>query len=338
MIKAEQRIKSEDIRNAFIFTKWNDIYNVDMNKLAAILASGEGFKVDITQGLTVDTSSVNASGAVQHVITDAEVVSFGITDKILKKAIKRYFVQPNNPREPNDAYLRSPTPWGDLYTTYNWAQVQTILVVDSATITKITSEPEIVKTQKFVNKGPVKGTFNVGIMDQVANTSSSTWSKTHTITAGQKVTYKIIWTGEGEIGGETSFSYSFAWGEGGSQTKAVTIGSQAGVSVVLEPGQGVEVQLSASRGVMKVRIVYKAYLIGYSAVNYNPTYPGPYPDSHHFWALDIGEVMAADGITNLQTFTEDIEVGFYSNSKIELKDLTGGQLRTLWSAAAHPIG
>ena len=36
MEKAEQRIQSEDIRNASILPKWNDICNVDMNKLYAI--------------------------------------------------------------------------------------------------------------------------------------------------------------------------------------------------------------------------------------------------------------------------------------------------------------
>ena len=35
MEKAEQRTQSEDIRNASILPKWNDICNVDMNKLGA---------------------------------------------------------------------------------------------------------------------------------------------------------------------------------------------------------------------------------------------------------------------------------------------------------------
>ncbi len=36
MEKAEQRIQSEDIRNASILPKWNDICNADMNELYAI--------------------------------------------------------------------------------------------------------------------------------------------------------------------------------------------------------------------------------------------------------------------------------------------------------------
>ena len=129
-------------------------------------------------------------------------------------------------------------------------------------------------------------------------------------------------------GGETSLSYSHAWGEGGSESKSVTVGSQTGVSVILDPGESVEAELTASRGVMKVRIVYKAYLIGVTAVNYNPTFK-----DHHFWALDIGGVMAAAGLPNTKQFTEDIEIGYYSNSKIELKD-TRGVVRATFSSAA----
>jgi hypothetical protein len=36
MEKAEQRIQSEDIRNASILLNWNDIRNADMNELHAI--------------------------------------------------------------------------------------------------------------------------------------------------------------------------------------------------------------------------------------------------------------------------------------------------------------
>jgi hypothetical protein len=271
-----------------------------------------GIDVSITAGLTANTSSVNASGSVEHVITDTEVKSFGIQDGPLKNAIGKYFG-----KNPNDAYLHSDTPWGDLYRTYNWPQVQTVLVVESATITGITSEPTIVATQVFSNNSNVKGTFNVGISQQVANTTSNTWSKTDTITVGQKITYKVGFLGTGG-GGETSMTYAHSWGESKTETLAVTVGTSSGVSVVLDPGQSVTAQLTASRGVMKVRMVYKAYLIGVTAINYNPTYR-----DHHFWALDIAGVMAAGGIQDVQRVTEDIQIGFYANSKIQLINSAG---------------
>jgi hypothetical protein len=279
--------------------------------------------ISIRAGLTADTSSVSASGSVQHVITDTEVNSFGLQDGNLKNAVGRYFGQ-----NPNDAFLHSDTPWNDLYRTYGWPQVQTVLVVDSATIIGITSEPTIIAQQTFSNDSKVKGTFNVGISQQVANTSSSSWSQTNTITVGQKFTYKVEFLGTGG-GGETSLSYAHSWGETTGESTTITVGTQSGVSVPLDPGQAVQAQLTASRGTMKVRIVYKAYVTGSTAINYNPTFK-----DHHFWGLDIGSVMGSAGIQNLMTFTEDIEIGFFTNSKIVLNDPSGQPLKTAFMAEA----
>jgi hypothetical protein len=280
--------------------------------------------VEIKAGLTPETSSATASGTDQHVITDTEVKSFGISTKPLKEAVAKYFG-----KSPNDAYLHSDTPWGDLYRTYGWPQVQTILVPESASIIGLETKPTIIATQTFTNKSSHKATFSAGIQQQVANTTSNTWSSTDTITIGQKFIYKVAFLGTGG-GGETSFTYSHTWGESKTESLTITVGQQGGVSVPLDPGESAKAILTASRGVMKVRIVYKAYLIGCTAINYNPTWK-----DHHFWALDIAAVMAAARIQNLKRFTEDIEVGFYANSEIKTEDLNGNVTHT-FSAAALP--
>ncbi|MCO6441629.1 MAG: follicular epithelium yolk protein subunit [Nitrococcus mobilis] len=284
-----------------------------------------GISISIVAGQDKSASSVNASGTVQHVITDEEQTTFRLGDKQLKDAVKAYFG-----KSPNDAYLHSPTPWGDLYKKYSWPQVQMILVVQSAEILGITSEPVIVKTQEFVNNSRQKGTFNVAITESVNNTTSSNWSTGGTLTIGQKFSYGVKFLGAGAEG-ETSLSYSQSWGVGGQESKSITVGSSSGVSVELDPGESVLAELSASRGVMKVRIRYNAYLIGNTAVNYNPTYK-----DHHFWSLGIAGVMAKGGITNSVQSTEDIEIGYYSNSKIELKDKTTGALKAAYSMADAP--
>ena len=271
-----------------------------------------GISISIVAGQDESASSVNASGSVQHIITDEERTTFRLGDKQLKDAVNAYFG-----KSPNDAYLHSPTPWGDLYKTYSWPQVQMGLVVQSAEILGITSEPVIVKTQEFRNNSSQKGTFNVSISETVNNTTSTNWSTGGTLSIGQKFEYGVSFLGTGAKG-ETSMSYSQSWGVGGGESKSVTVGSTAGVSVELDPGEAVVAELSASRGVMKVRIRYNAYLIGNTAINYNPTYKG-----HHFWSLGISGVMSSGGIFNSVKSTEDIEIGYYSNSKIELKDPAG---------------
>lgn len=277
--------------------------------------------------LTAGTSNVSASGSVQHIITDQEVQTFGIQDDALKNAVNAYFGQ-----RPNDAYLHSDTPWGDLYRTYGWPQVQTVLVVDSATVTEITSQPSIVAKQVFKNESDVAGTFNTGISQEVSNTVENTWSKSDTITVGEEIKYEVGFLGTGG-GGKTSLSYSHTWGQSKTESIGITVGSTSGLSVPLNPGQSVNAQLTASRGRMKVRVVYRAYLIGATAVNYNPTY-----SDHHFWCLDIGSVMSAGGIPNTQTFTEDLEIGFYANSEIILSNPSTGMKLKAFSSLAIPAG
>lgn len=269
-------------------------------------------QINVNAGLDAATSSVQASGNIIHVITDLERNTFNVKDANLKKLVEKYFG-----KSPNDAYLHSDTPWGDLYKTYNWPQVQVNLVVQNATILGITSEPQIVNTQKFSNNSNVKGTFNVAITQQVNNTSQSSWSSSDKIAVGQKISYNIGFLGVG-VKGETSLNYEHSWGKGGSESKSVTIGTSSGVSVSLEPGESILAELSASKGVMKVRLVYNAYLTGVSAVNYNPTYK-----NHHFFALDIGGLLNSGGITNSVQVTEDIEIGFFGNSAINIKNAEG---------------
>lgn len=268
-----------------------------------------GIDVNIIAGPDKTSSKVNVSGSIQHVITDEEVETFKIGDTNLKNAIKAYFG-----KLPNDAYLHSETPWGDLYKKYGWEQVQLVFAAESAEILEITSEPQILKTQTFKNNSSKKATFNVAISDTVSNTTSSSWSTNNQLTIGQDFKYGMSFLGTGAEG-TSSFSYSQSWGRESSNSLNVTVGSTSGVNIDLEPGESVTAKLSASRGVMKVKIVYNAYLIGCTAVNYNPTYKG-----HHFWCFPISRVMAAGNILNSNKSIEEIEIGYYSNSSIEIED------------------
>ena len=281
--------------------------------------------ISITAGQDESSSSVNASGSIEHIITGEERETFRLTNAELKGAVNAYF-----DKRPNDAYLHSPTPWGDLYQTYNWPQVKVKLVVQSAEILAITSEPVALKNDTFVNNSSQTATFNTSLTDSVTNTASSNWSTGGTLSISQSFTYGVSFLGTGGEG-ETSLSYSQSWGVGGEKSTSFTVGSTSGLTVELEPGEGVLAQLYATRGVMKVRIKYKAYLIGRTAVNYNPKYKG-----HHFWSFRIGSVMSAADISNSVQSIEDIEIGYYSNSRIELRDLETNTLKKSFILADLP--
>ncbi len=265
-------------------------------------------QINVRAGQDAANSSISVTGSVQHIITDTERKTFGITDGDLKNAVGKYFG-----RNPNDAFVCSPTPWDDLYKRYNWPQVQIMLVVDSYRITGITSEPTIVDTVEFDNsRSNTECTYHADIQENVTNTTETNWSQSDSVTVGQSIEYSFDFPG-GSAGGTTSLSYTGTWGKGGSQSKVVSVGSQTGTLITLAPHKTAKAVLTASRGVMKIRITYRAYLVGSVAINYGDPYKG-----HHFWGLNIGSIMGAAGLTNSKLITEDITVGYYANSKVQV--------------------
>lgn len=273
-----------------------------------------GITVSIEAGKDQESSTVIASGSTQHIITDKERDTFHIQDTELKNAVGKHFG-----KNPKDAYVKSPTPWNDLYTTYGWPQVQTVLVVKSSEIIGVTSEPVILNTVPLINNSSKPGTFHADTTVEVTNTTETNWSNSNSIETSQSIDYHIGFLGTGG-GGETSMSYSHIWGQGGSESETIKVGSSQGVSVELDPGEAVDVVISASKGVLQVRITYEAHLIGDTAVNYDPVYK-----DHHFHDFGIGDVMQDGGIINSVEIKEDIEVGYFANATVEMRDHESGK-------------
>lgn len=273
--------------------------------------------IAIIAGINASVSSVAATGNEFHVITPQEAAVFHIdSDSKLKDIAEK-----DMGKRPNDAYLRSATPWGDLYKLYGWQQVETHLTVQNADIQGVTTKTVIIDTKTLINKSSVKASFNAGISTEVTNTTESNWSNLSTFGFEQAVNYSIAFAGSG-LGGSSTFSYSKTWGKGGSISQSTSVGSTLGVSVDLGPGQSVTAELIANRGTMNIRVNYLAHLEGFSALNYKKSYNG-----HHFWAMPISAALAKSGIPNSKQITEDIQIGFYSNSSIVIRDNKGKALK-----------
>lgn len=267
-----------------------------------------GINIQINAGKTPETSSIRVTGSVLHVITDSEINSFGLNDRAIKNAVGKYLR-----RNPDDCYVRSPTPHNDLYKTYGWQQVTTVLNVESASITGVTSQPTIVSQKTFINSSPKTAIFNAALSYSVANTAGTTWSNTYGTTFEQSFHYEIGFLGTGG-GGSTTFGFSAQFGRGGENSQTVTLGSSDGVQVELAPNESVVAVLTASRGVLKARITYTASLTGSVAVRYKKKYKGK-----HFYSLPVADVMKAAGISSSRQITQDIEVGYYSNGIVQLQ-------------------
>ncbi|MBO6563270.1 MAG: hypothetical protein JJ956_00890, partial [Pseudomonadales bacterium] len=159
----------------------------------------EGFRISIVAGKDKQSSSVRAVGKVSELITDDDRKTFNIEDSSLKSAIDKHFG-----KRPNDAYVKSKTPWGDLYAKYSWSQVHRVTEVHSAKIVEITSEPSILSSKTLENNSNYSGTFDASISETVENTTESNWSEEDSVSVSQTFSYDVSFLGSGG-GGETSF-------------------------------------------------------------------------------------------------------------------------------------
>ncbi|CAH0403637.1 unnamed protein product [Chilo suppressalis] len=253
--------------------------------------------------------AVELAGNNVDIISDNERSTFQLSDSRLKDAVRANFG-----KRPDDAYLRSPTPWGDLYSSYDWPQVTRTLSPQKATILEVSSQPTIVLTQHFENNSTKPATFTAKIQQSVQNTVTSSWEKGGELTVGQDIEYgfdiKAV-----SVGGKTSFSFTSKWGESVSKSESVTVGSESGVTITLDPHQSVVAELYATRGSMRIKVDYEATLSGVTAINYSKPYQG-----HHFWALAINSVMSSGNIPRSVKSSEVIKMGYYSNSHVVIKD------------------
>lgn len=271
--------------------------------------------INIVAGPNEGVSSVSATGQEQHIITSDERTAFNIQDSSLKSAVASFFG-----KAPNDAYVCSPTPWNDLYKSYGWDQVQTLLSVQSAKVIGDATVPVALNANTFKNNSSVEADFNCDVTQEVSVTSESNWSDTSSVEIGQTIDYSIEFLGTG-VAGSTSMGYSQSWQHGGSRSSTLELGSSAGVKVTLKPGQAVKAVLSATKGRLIVQVVYQINLFGNTAINYNPTYHG-----HHFWALNILGVMSSGNLPTSITTTETISIDYYTNVEVNIFDIDNGSV------------
>jgi hypothetical protein len=269
-----------------------------------------GFTVIIIAGPDKDSSSIQATGSTQHVITDTERVTFGITDSLLKDAIGKYLG-----KRPDDAFLHSPTPWDDLYKKYQLPQVTTIIQPTGAFITDLSSQPTVIGTNSQVNSSSVPATFSFGVTTSVTETTEDSWNVSNTISVSETTTFsfgsKAFASGSQSI----TFSYGRTWGTGGSQSNTTTVGATERISVKLQPGQSATASLTMNKGTLHAKIFWQARLTGMVAWNYST----PYKDHHFHWA-PIEEILKVIPRENHYVSVEDISYGFYVNAHTVLQN------------------
>ncbi|XP_045532737.1 uncharacterized protein LOC123720242 [Pieris brassicae] len=100
----------------------------------------------VGEGGSYEEINVTVSGENVDIISDMERRIFKLTEERLKDAVSVQFGQP-----PDDVFLKSPTPWGDLYTEYGWKEVTiTAKPISSVVVSKEFRNQTVVK-QKYIN-------------------------------------------------------------------------------------------------------------------------------------------------------------------------------------------
>ncbi|CAG9789997.1 unnamed protein product [Diatraea saccharalis] len=270
--------------------------------------------IDITAG-SKDPKDViiKYSGIDLKIVTDHEINIFKINDRNLKEALKkRYGVKPTN------VYVKSPTPWGDLYKKNNWEQVTRALTIKSARIKNLSLTPVIVTSNDFENYSNKTIKVNTGISQAVENSVTTSWSRTNEITVNSEVEYGINVIFE-KATARMGISYTANWGKSEEKSETVTIGSSTSMETELAPRQAVTSVLSANRGNMEIEVIYKAILKGNVAVNYRRKVNG-----HHFWGPTIQDVMTNGNLNNEKTSVQIIKIGFYSEASLKVYDKVTG--------------
>ncbi|MFE3197813.1 ETX/MTX2 family pore-forming toxin [Embleya sp. NPDC059237] len=244
------------------------------------------------------------SGKEIHHVTDKEAKSFRLTGSTIKEGFGKIL-----DGKPDHVY------WSDEhYKTFGWTVPSTTLILAKSEIIGIDTKPVIVKDQTFTNDSTKAGEFNASVQDSVTCSVSDTWTQSNRVDVGQTFNYQVEFLGTGG-GGSTQLTYSHEWGHSKTETKDITVGSQSGVSVTLQPHQSVVAELSASRGTLKARFTFHATVSGDLIGYFNDKHKG-----HWWWCAPINEVLQWAKLPTTLTITQEVDVDYYCNGEVRLKD------------------
>ncbi len=264
-----------------------------------------GFKIDTDYGDDIASSTISAAGEYVSQLSPDQYAIFGLSDAILKRAIKAFFGT-----APDDVYLSDPTP-DNWYETNGWEPVSVLLRPVKSEIVEMSREKTILHSQVFTNTSSFLSNFDVGLSKDVSEDVGTTWSQSISIGIDQSVDY-----GTKFIRGSTSISFQTDFQEGGSRSRSVSIGQSSGVGVAIPPGNSVRATLTAFDGKAKSRVTFEAILRGIVVGYYKSIYK-----RKHVWPIDIAGALEAIDKSNQMVIVNEINADYFSGGEIVVEDL-----------------
>lgn len=264
-------------------------------------------KINITVASNFEDTIVQFSGHDYKLITDKEITLFNLTDDNIKRGIRIELGE-----APADVFLKDPTPYDNLFEMYKWPEVKRNLHIFEARVVDIFNENVEVEACDDINSTPTPINATVGILKNVENTVSSTWSSKGL--PDDDIYYEVNINFL-----RKAFKYENKWRNGSSRYVVEPFGVIKEGYVKVNPGQTVTTKLMAVKTVLLIEVDYSAKIIGSFIANYAHTY-----GKYHFYAPSVFDIMKAAKLNNELTTTETLEIRCYTDPHLEVLDkLTG---------------
>lgn len=140
-----------------------------------------------------------------------------------------------------------------------------------------------------------------------------------------------------EIGGTINLGitvpgakFSAEFGHDETYTSGSSIGVTTGVSVELDPGESVSLEIVAKRYQTKLRLDYDTKLNGGVAINYATPYQAEgHEKGHHFYYNGISEVMQGLDLSTRKKLSQDVKATFHTDATAVLKNIGTGKTQQI---------
>lgn len=266
----------------------------------------DGITISIEPGPTEANTTIRYEGNDLKILTDKDKTAFNLTQEAIEKAVQVY-----SGEKATDVFIKSPTPWNDLYKTYKWREVKREFKIKDIRLINITHEERNMSIKDFRNDGNDTKVIKGEVRD-----AYDSFISRHYWSGNIKVNASLIYNLTRPYDPPLLYAYSSDVGQFylGSGLNSITI-TKTRAKFTLEPNQTAKFYVKANQVTVRVMVEYETNLIGDVVVNYENKHEG-----HHFWAYDINEVLSASNMTSTVRTNEYVEVYYLQDFKTQIVD------------------
>lgn len=277
------------------------------------------FTVNIQASKNFNLCTASATGLEIHTITGTEQQAFGLYGDRLIQAVTA-----GAGARPDTIWLYDPTTGGadntsdssynHCYSKFGWQPVTTTLRAITAVPLGVSTSPVIVNHAQWINNTNHVVNYSAGLSVQESETVSHSWTNSNKVSLDDKIAIKIGIKDVAEGSLETTFGYEHSWSDTTTESKAITVGTNASAQSAVPANSTETAYLFSNLGSALYRVTYQATLSGIVMYQYVKWYK-----DHRYYGMDVNDVLARMGVSNVITITQDIGVGFYSDSIVDIE-------------------